>query len=197
MNQSTCRWIMVVHIKGFKGLMEGIIKRQEDMVGAMGIREQKLNPQETLRTLARKNADEDDCGLIVRSQDIHGVNAENKRSDEEAILFDRIKTCNVETVDYKDASALIRKTAHINQKTVKVLVDGESSVNLFDPESQRKPWVCVIYTKIDIKTKLETFDGSSQNEDVRRTDKNGTKARCDSMQTIALRIPAHHRLKNK
>lgn len=76
---------------------------------------------------------------------------ENKRSDEEAILFDRIKTCNVETVDYKDASALIRKTAHINQKTVKVLVDGESSVNLFDPESQRKPWVCVIYTKIRYK----------------------------------------------
>ncbi|KAL0585333.1 hypothetical protein ABG067_004865 [Albugo candida] len=67
MNQSTCRWIMIVHIKGFKGLMEGIIKRQEDMVGVMGIREQKLNPQETLRTLARKNADEDDCGLIGTS----------------------------------------------------------------------------------------------------------------------------------
>ena len=52
MNQSTCRWIMIVHIKGFKGLMEGIIKRQEDMVGAMGIREQKLNPQETLRVMS-------------------------------------------------------------------------------------------------------------------------------------------------
>lgn len=70
---------------------------------------------------------------------------ENKRSDEDTTLFDRIKTCNVETVDYKYSSALIRKTAHINQKTVKVLVDGESSVNLFDPESQRKPWVCVIF----------------------------------------------------
>ena len=70
MNQSTCRWIMIVHIKGFKGLMEGIIKRQEDMVGAMETREMTLNHADIVRVMSTNALDEPDLIKIDHVRDI-------------------------------------------------------------------------------------------------------------------------------
>ena len=70
---------------------------------------------------------------------------EDKVNDEHNILFDRITACNIDNVENKDASALIRKTAKINQQIGMVLVDGGSSVNLIRPGiATKKHWACVM-----------------------------------------------------
>lgn len=81
---------------------------------------------------------------------------EDKWSDERY----RMTKCNVDNVKYKDVSALIGKIAHINEKTLKILADVGSSVNLI--------WSEIATRTLGMRhVHLQLFDGSKQNEELR------------------------------